>query len=71
MNLVLCFQSNPTNSLYPRHKQDDIYIDDEGEGSGRGPEVRNDLEASGSGYGPDDEDGDGGSGAVHSEFIYY
>ncbi|XP_075217093.1 syndecan-2-B-like isoform X2 [Lycorma delicatula] len=53
--------SSSSNTLYPRHKQDDIYIDDEVEGSGRGAEVRNDLEASGSGYGPDDEDGDGGS----------
>lgn len=42
-------------------RKDDIYIEDDLEGSGGGNREFNkdDLEASGSGYGPDDEDGPG------------
>lgn len=43
---------------------DDLYIDDELEGSGGGHREfgKDDLEASGSGFGPDDEDGPSSSG---------
>ncbi|XP_066595935.1 syndecan [Prorops nasuta] len=47
--------ASTTFNTYP----DDLYLDDQDTGSGRGsPDSRDDLEASGSGLGPDDEDGE-------------
>lgn len=52
--MFICFQSDVL-------RKDDIYIEDDLEGSGGGNREFNkdDLEASGSGYGPDDEDASG------------
>lgn len=71
--LVVCAYSIGITAADKAWRKDEIYIDDELEGSGGGHREfgKDDLESSGSGMGPDDEDGDGSGehdGSVDTSF---